>query len=353
MTMCQPKGRGRHLAVSLAVALAWLAPAAAAPASPDAYRQLLRSTGWVVVPTAGKVSTGTCFVADRRRRLVITCRHVVGDAAEAVVYFPAFDKGKVIVEADYYLHHVAALAGRVVARDGARDLAVIRLDALPDDLQELPLAAENPDPGEDVHLVGNSGLADGGLLWRYTHGEVRLTYQKKVKTSEGVRKVGVVETQAPVNRGDSGGAVVNDRGQLVGVAASYSAGERLVSANTDAHEVKTFLAEVLAAKDGAAGPKAKPSDQPPSLVGHWKVSVSNKPGESGAGQFKADQTFAFSPSPGSKAAQPPGGHYAYANGVLWLMSGAKAVTVPVTWIDQDHFTFKFGESEFAFARQGP
>jgi S1-C subfamily serine protease len=353
MTMCQPRRRVHHLAASLAVALVWLAPTAAAPASPDAYRQLLRSTGWVVVPTAGKLSAGTCFVADRRQRLVVTCRHVVGDATEALVYFPAFEKGKVIVDADYYLNHVAALHGRVIARDGARDLALIRLDSLPADVRELPLASDSPDPGEGVHLVGNSGMADGGLLWRYTHGEVRLTYQKKVKTAEGVRKVGVVETQAPVNRGDSGGPVVNDRGQLVGVASSYSAGERLVSANTDVHEVKNFLAEVLAAKDETAGPKAKPSDQRHSLVGHWKVSVSNRPGESGAGQFKSDQTFAFSPPSGSKAAHLPGGHYAYANGVLWLMFGAKTAMLPLTWADQDHFTFKFGESEFTFGRQAP
>jgi hypothetical protein len=36
---------------------------------------------------------GTCWVVDKPRGLALTCHHVVGDAKEVVVYFPAYRNG--------------------------------------------------------------------------------------------------------------------------------------------------------------------------------------------------------------------------------------------------------------------
>ncbi len=51
----------------------------------------------------------------------------------------------------------------------------------------------------------------------------------------------VIETQAPTNPGDSGGPVIDERGQLAGVVCGYSPGHRLVSLNIDVREVRSFL----------------------------------------------------------------------------------------------------------------
>src|SRR5579884_3896686 len=97
---------------------------AAAPALADAalYRKVLRSAGWVVVPGDTSTSSGTCWLADRDARLAVTCRHVVGDAREVLVYFPSFEKERPVVEAARYLRHNPPVAGQVVATDAARDL---------------------------------------------------------------------------------------------------------------------------------------------------------------------------------------------------------------------------------------
>ena len=50
-----------------------------------------------------------------------------------------------------------------------------------------------------------------------------------------------LETQSPINQGDSGGPVVNVAGELVGISQSLSAKARLVTTCVDISEVKYFL----------------------------------------------------------------------------------------------------------------
>jgi hypothetical protein len=233
------------------------------------------------------------------------------------------------------------------------------LDSLPDGIEELPLASRSPEPGETVHSVGNSGLADGDVLWRYARGCVRLVYLKSVSTPRGMTKVRLVETQSPVNKGDSGGPVVNDHGRLVGVAASYTAEERLVSENTDVQEVKRFLQEARAgASDGAdeirvAEKSAKPKEHRSRVIGRWKFTVTTRDGEgiAGHGQFRSDATFAVSSAIGKRNDTTLSGRYACANDILLLMHGEATLLLPLTWIGPDRFVFKSGHSEYIFDRQ--
>src|ERR1700757_837080 len=56
-----------------------LGVASAVQADAPIYRQILRSTGWVVAKQGRKqYSSGTCWVVDIRRKLAITNQHVVG-----------------------------------------------------------------------------------------------------------------------------------------------------------------------------------------------------------------------------------------------------------------------------------
>lgn len=322
-----------------------LLTAGAARANPQVYRKLLHSAGWVVVPNRKGMSAGTCFVVDRERRLAVTCRHVVGDSPDCLVYFPRYHDGEALVDANDYLDGVAALTGRVIARDEVRDLALLRLDGLPDGVSAVPLAARSPEPGESVYSVGNSGLADGGYLWRYTRGDVRLVYSRKVKTKKGTAKVRILETQSPVNEGDSGGPVVNRKGELVGVAASYTADERLVSENTDVSEVRQFLRDALAARVKAVSAAA--TSAPPSFVGRWQVAVTRADQQASAGEadFRDDHTFTL------KGATTLSGRYACANGVLLLFQGEQSLLLPLTKVDHDRFQVSAPDAQFRFIRQ--
>ncbi|MBX9623951.1 MAG: trypsin-like peptidase domain-containing protein, partial [Gemmataceae bacterium] len=206
---------------------------------------------------------------DKGRRLVLTNYHVVGNVKDATVFFPAFDGKKVVPERRYYLDRARALGipGEVVEVDKAADLALVRIDRVPEGAAELPLAADSPDPGQTVHSVGNPGRS--GALWVYTPGKVRQVYAKKWRAKLDDRHVHefearVVETDSPTNPGDSGGPLVDDAGRLVGVTEGGAIDAQSLSTFVDLSEVKRLLRRrsVMALRDADDKPAAKEKEPP-------------------------------------------------------------------------------------------
>ena len=207
-----------------------------------AYQTALKSTVWVLAKTAGETSSGTGVLVDVEKKLVITNFHVVGEARAAVIFFPDFKNEKADVTRKHYLDNVKTLGirGRVLSVDRKRDLALVELDRLPEGATAIPMAAESCGPGENVESIGNPGTTDA--LWVYTSGTVRAVYQKTFRTGAGEHDFKVVETQAPINSGDSGGPVLNSKGELTAIAQAIAPNARLVSYSVDITEVKTFMA---------------------------------------------------------------------------------------------------------------
>lgn len=228
----------RTAAFLLLAGTALLASASTGRADEAVYQRLLRSTAWVV---AGQ-NSGTCVLVDAERKLAATNFHVVGLLPEVQVVFPNSDEGRIIAERKYYQDGLAekAIKGRVVARDPRRDLALIRLDRVPEGVEAVEIAAERPHPGQQVHSIGNPGASDA--LWVYSSGTIRQVYNKTF-TLDGNQLVeaSVVETQSPVNPGDSGGPLVNDEGQLVGVMSGSNRNATLVSVGIEAGELRALL----------------------------------------------------------------------------------------------------------------
>lgn len=238
------KSSFRFTKILLAVAALAASLAMAVPAWADAkvYEEALQSTTWVLTKTSGKTSSGTGVLVDTEKKLVVTNFHVVGEARTAIIFFPAIDGGKPIVTRKHYVDNLRTLGirGRVLGVDRKRDLALIQLDRLPEKgVKAIALAAESAKPGEDVESVGNPGASDA--LWVYTSGTVRSVYKKQFRTGAGDHEFNVVETQAPINTGDSGGPVVNHNGELVAISQAISPSARLVSYSVDVSEVKLFL----------------------------------------------------------------------------------------------------------------
>ncbi len=272
-----PMPARRLLAVAALLAAPAFAPAQATPTTeppPDTgatvYQKVLQSTVWVISDRgAGRSATGSGSLVDRGRRLVLTNYHVVGDVKKATVYFPVYENKKAISDKKYYTERRGKLGieGEVLELDKQADLALIRLDRVPNGVPELPLAKDSPDPGQSVHSVGNPGRS--GALWVYTPGKVRQVYGKRWKAKLDEKTVAafevkVVETDSATNPGDSGGPLVNDRGDLVGVTEGGAVDAQLLSTFIDVTEVRKLVnrRSVQTLRTSADGDKEPPAKKP-------------------------------------------------------------------------------------------
>lgn len=203
----------------------------------NVYQRTLHATAMILTPDG----QGSGWVVSKKDKLLLTCQHVVGKHRQVQIVFPLYSGGKVVLRRDYYARNAKPIRGTVVRRDKRHDLALIRADALPDEVGELPLAAEAPDPGDTVHAVGCPGRSQA--LWVYTEGKVRaVTEIEWTDDSRTRHDARVIESQLPINPGDSGGPLVNDRGQLVGVNQGIHPHVQLMSVSIEESEVKRFLA---------------------------------------------------------------------------------------------------------------
>ena len=249
------------------------------------YQRVLKSTCWVVTYIPGKTGpfaallSGSGSLVDRVNRLVLTNYHVISEAnkpeAERICFFPQYEKGKLIKEREAYQKMIQrkerGIPYWVVISDKKRDLALIQLTAVPDDVQVLPLAATTPSVGTRVHSLGSPGRS--GALFGYVPGTVRNTYLKKWTSVGGreaiVNEAQVIETDSATNEGDSGGPLVNDRKELVGVTQSYALGARQISTFIDISEVRAVLNKYYKEHNLKALPEAAPTatnDDVPTLV---------------------------------------------------------------------------------------
>ncbi|MCC9644189.1 serine protease [Rhodopirellula sp. JC740] len=225
-----------------AVLLMLASPASNAMAGGETYQKALPSTVWIITANGeDQTSTGTGVFIDKDRKLVLTNAHVVGDSRTAVVFFPEKKNGETMVKRKEYLDSVLKLAqpGRIIAVDRRRDLALIELAEVPERAEPITLAETSVSVGDSVDLIGNPGGSD--VLWVYTSGTVRSIYQKKFKSDHGEHDFRVVETQTPIKPGDSGGPVVNQNGELIAIAQSFSPSQNLVSYCVDVQEIKGFV----------------------------------------------------------------------------------------------------------------
>ncbi len=251
----------RRWAVAAAMALMTAAAATVAAATPQTaathtppdtgtsvYRKVLASSVWIHSERGrGRLATGSGSLIDRGRRLVLTNYHVVGNVPQAMVFFPVYDRsGRAVPERAFYLARKPQLAirGEVIERDKEADLALIRLERVPAGVPALKLAAASPEPGQNVHSIGNPGKSDA--LWVYTPGKVRQVYTKKWKarlddTTVVTFQAKVIETDSPTNPGDSGGPLVNDQAELVGVTQGGALDAQLISIFVDVSEVRRLV----------------------------------------------------------------------------------------------------------------
>jgi tetratricopeptide (TPR) repeat protein len=238
----------------LILALGFLLPSASADDGRSIYKKTIHGTVLVKVRFSDmRTSQGTGWVVDKARKLLVTNHHVVQNAELVNVVFPAyaddkaFRNGRPLSSREDYQNKLG-LAGRVLDTDADRDLAVIQLEVLPEGTEELKLAAESAGPGERIHSIGNPGASEG--MWIHAEGGVRQVYRKHWAEMVGKQAVPcqawVLETQAPLNHGDSGGPMVNEQGEVVAVVCGGQVmfkGQPVQAINwgIDVREVRAFV----------------------------------------------------------------------------------------------------------------
>ena len=129
----------------------------------------------------------------------------------------------------------------VLHSDTARDLALIRTDALPEGTKALTLADRQVWPGERVHTVAGWPKSSQSL-WIYGTGTVRQVSRRTL--ANGV-KTTVMESDALINQGNSGGPVVDDAGEVVAVVEGFATDARGMSLFVGLDAVRGYLDEAL------------------------------------------------------------------------------------------------------------
>jgi S1-C subfamily serine protease len=178
----------------------------ASEAAESPYTQVYHETiGSVVLVSIGgsgvggqRGGQGSGFVY--RNRYVLTNAHVVRDAGRAEIQFA---RGE-------------SRTGQVVGRDAYSDLAVIEVQKPPSYADPLPIAKNEPAIGTRVAAIGSPYGFEGSI----TSGIVSAV-NRSVPAPQGNFEIpNAIQTDAPVNPGNSGGPLVDLAGDVQGVINS-------------------------------------------------------------------------------------------------------------------------------------
>lgn len=143
--------------------------------------------------------TGVVLTADGE---VLTNAHVVNGATSVSVTIDGSDE---------------ALPATVVAVDSSNDLALLKVQDV-DDLTPATLGSSaDTGVGDDVVAVGNALALEGGMS--VTRGIVSALHRSiEAGTESGSESLdGLIQTDAAISSGNSGGPLVNSKGEVIGI----------------------------------------------------------------------------------------------------------------------------------------
>lgn len=151
----------------------------------------------VTIFTEGGLGSGVVYSADG---LILTNEHVIRASSEVEVGFADGQR----------------VAGEVRATDPVTDLALIHVDrtGLPTPTFQTTL----PQVGEDVIVMGSPLGFENTVTAGIISGLHRAIPDS---AQQSLSLVDLIQTDAPISPGNSGGAVVNMRGEVVGISEAY------------------------------------------------------------------------------------------------------------------------------------
>jgi S1-C subfamily serine protease len=154
--------------------------------------------------SSGGTATGSGFVIDDNGD-ILTNNHVVSGAQAIHVKLGSSD---------------TTYDAKVVGRDAATDLALLKVDAPSSQLHPLALGdSSSVKVGDPVVAIGNPF----GLDQTATSGIVS-ALQRQIRAQNGFAISNVIQTDASINPGNSGGPLINAAGQVIGITSQIETG---------------------------------------------------------------------------------------------------------------------------------
>jgi S1-C subfamily serine protease len=158
--------------------------------------QTVSNSRFFMLPTPGE-GAGSGSVLDKRGH-ILTNYHVIEDAEKIEVTLPG---GKESYE------------GRLVGTDAENDIALLKIDAPPEELFPVPLGTSNNlHVGQRVYTLGNPF----GLEGTFTTGVIS-NLNRTVPNRLGREMKSIIQTDAAMNPGNSGGPLLDTAGRMIGM----------------------------------------------------------------------------------------------------------------------------------------
>ena len=173
-----------------------------AAALQDQYESVIKAVLPSVVQINTQTGTGSGVVYDDNGDIV-TNAHVVGDSQNVSV-LPATGSGK--------------LEAKVLGKFAADDLAVIRVTSGEGALHKATFDSKNDiTAGQIVLAMGNPLGLTGSVTQGIISATGRTVSEAGAAGEGGITIADALQTSAPINGGNSGGALVNLAGQVIGI----------------------------------------------------------------------------------------------------------------------------------------
>ena len=251
-------------------------PLSASVSPSEAYRIGAPST--VIIRTREGLGSGVVIDASG---LVLTNHHVVDDFLQADLTMNVSLELADVEPTGRVKRSGRTYQGVVLKADAVKDLALVRMKDPPKDLVPIKLSAADPQIGEDMLSIGHAGI---GLLWAAkvcnvseigdpsldtsmlevgdcklkdtsdTEAESKRREEQCEARKRQVREMlaaatqGLaVQTSCNITHGDSGGPLLNLRGELVGLNESIRFDAATVAFHVHIAEIRAFMRDVPAA----------------------------------------------------------------------------------------------------------
>ncbi len=213
------------------------------------FRKCVDSVVVIHIHSNNTFGAGFCLerfsFAGKNTSFVVTADHVT-DGGD-------LDRYRLNSEAATVVSHAAKVSpiGEAYSRDGPADMAAFSCDL---DLRPLPIAAKPPAVGETVftlgHPLGDEFSLSSGIISGYRFdGSPRM------------------QITAPISQGSSGGPVLNQWGEVVGLVSSYKQGAQNLNLVVPASELLALKFRIHALARTISDEKANRSEQAGSSNG--------------------------------------------------------------------------------------
>lgn len=186
---------------------------------------------------AGGTGQGSGFVVSARG-YILTNSHVITNAGERAQGAAVRAAGQVFVE----FSDGDAVPARVVGWDVFDDVAVLKVEPAAHQLVPVPLGdSTEVRVGEPVAAIGSPFGAENSLAV----GIVSATKRSIAALTSDYQLVDAIQTDAPINRGNSGGPLFDAAGRVIGINAQ-------IRSNTGLSQGVGFAVPINAAKRSMA-----------------------------------------------------------------------------------------------------